>query len=65
MAQKNATPTRAQQEIMRRNGLNSVLYYEANKQKLLDYQRRYRQKRREAKKNAPSDGANIGRDSEK
>lgn len=26
MAQKNATPTRAQQEIMRRNGLNSVLY---------------------------------------
>lgn len=26
MAQKNATPTRKQQEIMRRNGVNSVLY---------------------------------------
>lgn len=26
MAQKNATPTREQQEVMRRNGLNSVLW---------------------------------------
>lgn len=26
MAQKNATPTRKQQEIMRKNGVNSVLY---------------------------------------
>lgn len=34
-------------------------YREANKQKLLDYQRRYRQKKREAKKKAASDGANI------
>ena len=25
MAQKNATPTRKQQEIMRKNGVNSVL----------------------------------------
>ena len=34
-------------------------YYEANKQKLLDSQREYRRKKREAKKNAASDGANI------
>ena len=26
MAQKNATPSRKQQEIMRKSGLNSVLY---------------------------------------
>lgn len=26
MAQKNATPTRKQQEIMRKNGVNSILY---------------------------------------
>ena len=26
MAQKNATPTRKQQEIMRKNGINSILY---------------------------------------
>ena len=26
MAQKNATPTRQQQEIMRKNGLNSILF---------------------------------------
>lgn len=26
MAQKNATPSRKQQEIMRKNGINSVLY---------------------------------------
>lgn len=26
MAQKNATPTRRQQEIMRRNGINSILF---------------------------------------
>lgn len=26
MAQKNATPTRQQQEVMRKNGLNSILF---------------------------------------
>lgn len=26
MAQKNATPSRKQQEIMRKNGINSILY---------------------------------------
>lgn len=26
MAQKNATPTRQQQEVMRKNGLNSTLF---------------------------------------
>ena len=26
MAQKNATPTRAQQEVLRRHGLNSILW---------------------------------------
>lgn len=26
MAQKNATPTRLQQEVMWKNGLNSILY---------------------------------------
>ena len=26
MAQKNATPSKKQQEIMRKNGINSILY---------------------------------------
>lgn len=26
MTQKNATPTRQQQEVMRKNGLNSILF---------------------------------------
>jgi hypothetical protein len=43
----------------RRKAAQKAAYYEANKQKLLDYQRRYRQKKREAKKKAASDGANI------
>ena len=40
-------------------------YYEANREKYNAYMREYRRKRREAKKKAPSDGANIGRGSEK
>ena len=34
-------------------------YYEANKQKIRDQQRRYRQRKREEKRKAASDGANI------
>ena len=40
-------------------------YYEANREKWNAYMREYRRRKREAKKNAPSDGANIGRGSEK
>ena len=40
-------------------------YREANREKYNAYMREYRRKRREAKKKAPSDGANIGRGSEK
>ena len=40
-------------------------YYEANKKKLLDYQRQYRKRKREAKKRAASDGANIESGTEK
>ena len=49
----------------RRDAARSAAYYEANKQKLLDYQRQYRKRKREEKKNAASSGANTESGSEK
>lgn len=43
----------------RKKAAQKAAYYEANREKYIAYMREYRRNRREAKKKAASDGANI------